>query len=77
MEQGNLVTASVIAVVFAISKFIEIRFIQKEDLAMKNLIRDTVMVYISCVVGLFVLEQVGDTVNSKGGTSVFVGNPDF
>ena len=77
MEQGNLVTASVIAVVFAISKFIEIRFIQKEELAMKNLIRDTVMVYISSVIGLFVLEQVGDTVVMKGGTSVFVGNPDF
>lgn len=77
MEQGNLVTASVIAVVFAISKFIEIRFIQKEELAMKNLIRDTVMVYISSVIGLFVLEQVGDTVGMKGGTSVFVGNPDF
>jgi hypothetical protein len=77
MEQGNLVTSSVIAVVFAISKFIETRFIQKEELAMKNLIRDTVMVYISSVIGLFVLEQVGDTVGMKGGTSVFVGNPDF
>ena len=77
MEQGNLVTASVIAVVFAISKFIEVRFIQKEDIAMKNIIRDTVMVYISSVIGLFVLEQVSETVGMKGGTSVFVGNPDF
>tara|TARA_A200000113_G_scaffold221304_3_gene232948 strand:- start:2112 stop:2345 length:234 start_codon:yes stop_codon:yes gene_type:complete len=77
MEQGNLVTASVIAVVFAISKFIEVRFIQKEELAMKNLIRDTIMVYVSSVIGLFVLEQVSETVGAKGGTSVFVGNPDF
>lgn len=77
MEQGTLVTASVIAVVFAISKFIEVRFIQKEELAIKNLIRDTMLVYVSSVIGLFVLEQVGDTVSGKGGTSVFVGNPDF
>lgn len=77
MEQEYFVTASVIAVAFAILKFIEVRFIQKEELVMKNLIRDTVMVYISSVVGLFVLEQVGDTAGMKVGTSVFVGNPDF
>jgi hypothetical protein len=77
MEQGNLITASVIAVVFAISKFIEIQFIQKEEPAMKNIIRDTVMVYMSSVIGLFVIEQVSETVGMKGGTSVFVGNPDF
>ena len=77
MEQGNLITASVIAVVFAISKFVEVRFVQKEDVAMKNIIRDTVMVYISCVIGLFILEQVSETVKMKGGTTVFVGNPDF
>jgi|TARA_A100001011_G_C13649650_1_gene571170 hypothetical protein len=77
MEQGNLITASVIAVVFAISKFIEVRFVQKEDVAIKNIIRDTIMVYISSVIGLFILEQVSETVGIKSGTSVFVGNPDF
>jgi len=77
MEQRYLITASVIAVVFAISKFIEVRFVQKQDIAMKNIIRDTVMVYISSVIGLFILEQVSETVRMKGGTSVFVGNPDF
>lgn len=77
MEQRNLMTASVIAVVFAISKFVEVRFVQKEDVALKNIIRDTVMVFMSCVIGLFILEQVSETVGMKSGTSVFVGNPDF
>ena len=70
-------TASVIAVVFAISKFVEIRFVQKEDVALKNIIRDTVLVFMSCVIGLFILEQVSETVGMKSRTSVFVGNPDF
>lgn len=77
-ENNNFLIACAIAVVFAISKFIEKRFVLKDDeLVLKDLVRDVIMVYVSSVVGLFVIEQVSETVNATAGLSAFTGKPDF
>jgi hypothetical protein len=35
------------------------------------------MVYVSSVIGLFVIQQVNETVTATGGLSAFTGKPDF
>tara|TARA_B100000902_G_scaffold396518_1_gene457737 strand:+ start:2391 stop:2621 length:231 start_codon:yes stop_codon:yes gene_type:complete len=70
-------TAAVIAIVFAIVKFIEMRFVVKEAKPVKEVTRDVLVVYLSAVLGIFVLEQVDITDNAKTNTSVFVGTPEF
>tara|TARA_Y100001935_G_C17273664_1_gene493417 strand:- start:937 stop:1167 length:231 start_codon:yes stop_codon:yes gene_type:complete len=70
-------TAAVIAIVFAIVKFIEMRFLVKETKPVKEVTRDVLVVYLSAVLGIFVLEQVDITDNAKTNTSVFVGTPEF
>lgn len=73
--------AAVISVIFLISKFIEMRFIEKETKPLKILIRDSLLVYFSVVFGDFVIGQINPMI--KGGSSsspvtqVFTDNPGF
>jgi hypothetical protein len=76
------VIAAIISVIFLISKFIEMRFIEKETKPLKFLIRDSLLVYFSVVFGDFVIGQINPMI--KGGASasstvtpVFTDNPGF
>ena len=72
--------AAIISIVFFIVKFIEMRFIEKENKPLKYLIRDSLLVYFSVITGNFVIEQIqpmmdGGTVNNS--PVVFTDNPNF
>jgi len=73
--------ATAISVVYFIIKYIEVRMVKKEDAPMSNLVKDSMVVFLSCLVGLFVLGQVGtilsDGINKKGGSLAFTDNPNF
>ena len=74
--------AAIIAVSFFLFKFLEMRFILKEGRPLKLLIRESLHVYISAVIGLFIAGQfkvVSNTVNTIGGgnVNVFVDTPGF
>jgi hypothetical protein len=75
------VVAGVIAVVFFIAKFIEMRFVEKESKPLKLLIRDSLIVYFSVIVGYFILEQLKPVIQNGGEgpqtTLVFTDNPGF
>lgn len=73
--------ALIIAIVFLVIKFIEMRFIDKESKPLKLLIRDTLLVYLSVVAGYFILEQLKPVIQNGSGTiintPVFTDNPGF
>ena len=72
------VNAGVIAVVYSLIKFVEMRMILKEARPIKELLRDTIMVYVSAIAGMFIIEQMGTvSLTGKNTTNVFVGNPEF
>lgn len=72
------VNAGVIAVVYSLIKFVEMRMILKEARPVKELLRDTIMVYLSTIAGMFIIDQMGTmTATGKNSTNVFVGNPEF
>jgi hypothetical protein len=80
MENIFLV-AGIIAVIFFIVKFLEMRFIEKESKPLKFLVRDTLVVYVSVVAGNFIYEQVTPAVSEAvaGNPSpiAFTDNPPF
>lgn len=76
MEQGQLITSSAISIVFTMIRFIETKFVLKEDIVLKHIIRDTILVFISSILGMFILSQVNTEVSSKI-PAVFTGKPDF
>jgi len=73
--------ALIIAIVFLVIKFIEMRFIDKESKPLKLLIRDALLVYLSVVAGYFILEQLKPVIQNGGtdiiNTPVFTDNPGF
>lgn len=80
--ENIFVIATIISVFFLITKFIEMRFIEKENKPLKLLVRDSLLVYFSVILGYFVINQVTPLVNSVGGantnlTPIFTDNPEF
>ena len=58
MSSNIFVNAGAVAIIFLIMKFIEMRFIEKENKPLKELIKDTLIVYISVLSGFYLLDQV-------------------
>jgi len=74
----NFLQAAVIAVVYELFLFLEMRFILKENKPMKRLLRDGLLVYLSVLLGEFVLNQLGPLKSiGKQTPSVFTNEPDF
>ena len=72
------IIAAIISIVFFITKFIEMRFIEKESKPLKLLIRDSLLVYFSVIFGYFILEQIKPVIQNGGETQlVFTDNPEF
>ena len=55
----NFMLAGIIAVVFFVIKFINLRFIKKEDEPIKPIAIDSILVFLSVIVGLLISEQFG------------------
>ena len=72
-------TSAVISVVFLMLKFIETKFVLKEDFNVKSLFRETLVVYISVLGGRFLLKQfyILNSDDSKKQAQVFTGTPGF
>ena len=74
------IIAAVVSFVFLIFKFIEMRFIEKDSKPLKLLIKDSLFVYFSVLLGSFILDQIkplrisSDEIRSP---QVFTGNPEF
>lgn len=78
------IIATIISIFFVITKFIEMRFIERENKPLKLLVRDALLVYFSVILGYFVINQVSPLMDStgKGGdgsyvTPIFTDNPEF
>lgn len=74
--------SAVISITFLLVKFIEMRFIEKESKPLKDLIRDSFLVYFSVILANFIIEQLNPIMmNGGSGTSkvtpVFTDNPGF
>jgi hypothetical protein len=66
-----------VSTAYLIFKFIEMRFILKENKPVKLLARDTLLVYLSVLLGNFVMKQLGASEISTKVPQVFTNNPDF
>jgi hypothetical protein len=73
------IIAAVVSFVYLIFKFIEMRFVEKDSKPLKLLIKDSLFVYFSVLLGSFILDQIkplriSDEIRSP---QVFTGNPEF
>ena len=54
----NFMLASIISVVYFLFKFLEMRMLDKENKPLKDILKETMIVYVSVLAGEFVLNQV-------------------
>lgn len=72
--------AGIAAAIYFIIKFIEMKYVNQESVPLKVLVRDTVLVYASVVLGDFVMDQVNPALQSAmvaTAPEVFNDTPDF
>jgi hypothetical protein len=75
--------SAIISVVYLIMKFAEMRVIEKESKPLKVMVRDTLVVYFSVLVGYFLLDQLkpfmieGSQEGVISNPPVFTDNPGF
>ena len=72
------IIAAFISLLFLIAKFIEMRFVDKENKPIKLLVRDTLLVYVSVVSGHYIFEQFKPlTEMNSGEIKAFTDTPGF
>ena len=80
MSNNMFIIAGVISFIFLIGKFLEMRYVEKESKPLKFLIRDSLLVYISVVCGLFIISQLSPVIHETSlmeNPIAFTDNPPF
>jgi hypothetical protein len=73
--------AGIISVIFFIAKFLEMRYVDEEPKPLKLLVRDSLLVYVSVVIGSFIVDQLNPVINENVTLTstplAFTDNPPF
>jgi len=77
MNNETFIKGFVVCIVYLIFRFIEMRFILKETIPLKKLIRDSLLVYITFIAGDFVYNQIEPIKDLGVNPVVFTNNPEF
>lgn len=73
-----IIHSGIIAFIYMLMKFVELRITKNETKQIKELIRDTVIVYLSAMVGLYIINEFMPTNTTvKTVTNVFTDPPGF
>ena len=74
-----IIHSGIVAFIYLLMKFVEMRITKKETKSMKELIRDTIIVYLSAMVGLYIINEFIPSRESlkKTVTNVFTDAPGF
>ena len=76
---SSFIVAGIISVLYALFRFLEMRFILKETKPLKFIIRDAIIVYLSVIAGIFIMEQVENNIPNGNGAKpeVHLGEANF
>tara|TARA_X000000950_G_scaffold84982_1_gene106974 strand:+ start:307 stop:540 length:234 start_codon:yes stop_codon:yes gene_type:complete len=77
MIDSNFMLGGIISVIYFLLKFIEMRFIVKENKPLKLLFRDTLVVYIGSILGLSIYSQFNNLSSIESQPEVFTNDPSF
>ncbi len=73
-----VIHSGIIAFVYLLMKFVEMRIVKKDTKSIKDLIRDTIIVYLSAIVGLYIISEFRPSDGViKSVTNVFTDTPSF
>jgi len=75
---SSFLNATVISIMYFLFRFFEMRVIVKENKPLKTLLRDSLLVYLACVSGEFLINEITPLASGVSTQpSVFINDPDF
>jgi hypothetical protein len=75
---NNFIISIIISIIYFLIKFLEIKFTSKEEhKSLKDIFKDTLVVYFGSIAGLYIVEQISPIIESGGPIEVFTDNPNF
>ena len=81
MLMNVYVFALSVSIIYFLIKLFEMKYMKKEDITLKTILRDTLLVYISVVVGDFIIAQIipatNSVVSASSSPEVFTDAPNF
>jgi ABC-type sugar transport system permease subunit len=75
-----IIPSLAISVIFMIYKIIDMKYISKVDISLKDITKDSLIVFLCSMISMFGLEQlnINEIIgNSKESLSAFTNEPDF
>jgi len=75
-----IIPSLAISIIFMIYKIIDMKYITKEEKSLKNITKDSLIVFLCSMISMFGLEQlnINELIgNSKETLSAFTNEPDF
>ena len=76
MSNSIFVTGVAVACAYLLFRFIEMRFILKENKPLKHILKDAIIVFVSTFVGILAIQQFPNAAE-EGQAAVFENKPDF
>ena len=77
MDHYTFIHAMIIAIVFLFVRFLEIRFIIKENVPLKKIVKEGVLVYFSVLGGVYIIQQLEPFKGIVSSPEIFTSPPDF
>ena len=75
--ENIFLNSSIISILFVLFKYLETKIIVKDNKPIKLIIRDGLIVFISCIAGFYILSHINTTITEKNKPSAFTGDADF
>ena len=75
-----IVPSLVMSIIYMIYKIVDMKYISKEEKSLKNITKDSLIVFLCGIFSLFIMEQLNINQiigNSKEGLSAFTNDTDF
>ena len=65
------------SIIYLVIKFLDVRFIKKEELDIKTLVIDSIIVYFSSIAGIFIIDQFNSKSKALSEPPVFLDEAKF
>jgi hypothetical protein len=77
MNNNNLITSFIISLIFLIFKFIEMKYINKENIPLKIIFKNTLVIFLCSLIGIYIVDMINNNIKKIIQPTAYTGNPDF
>ena len=77
MIENSYLVGLACSIIYLVIKFLDVRFLKKEELDIKTLVVDSIIVYFSSIAGIFIIDQFNSKSKALSEPPVFLDEAKF